>query len=92
MIDMDAWAAAGAGLLGTAAAAVNLGSLLRCHLRQRARVQLERERSARSIARTAGFAQMLHRPHTAVRMVERDIDGERVIEIGRRDRTNKEAA
>jgi hypothetical protein len=82
MIDINAWAASGAGLLGAAAAAVNVGALLRTHLRQRALVQLERERSARSIARTAGVAQMLHHPQARVRVVEKDSDGERLIEIG----------
>ena len=82
MIDMNAWVTAGVGLLGAAVTVVNARGLLRTHLRQRAQVQLERERSTRSIARTNGIAQMLDRPHVMVRMVERDSDGERLIEIG----------
>jgi len=92
MIDVYAWVAAGAGLLASAAAAVNVGRLLRAHLRQRARVQLERERSARSIARTTGLTRMLDRPHTTVRVVERDSDGERLIEIGRPGGPEEKAA
>lgn len=82
MIDMNVWVAAGTGLLGAAVAVLNGGRLLRAHLRHRARVQLERERSVRSLARTSGLAQLLHHPHTRVRVVERDRDGERLIEIG----------
>lgn len=92
MIDVDAWVAAGAGLLGTAAAAINASSLLRAYLRQRGQVQLERERSARSIARTAGLTRAVRQPHATVRMVERDSDGERLIEIGRPGRIEEEAA
>jgi hypothetical protein len=82
MIDINAWPAGGAGLLCATAAAVNLSVLLRTHLRHRALVRLERERSARSIARTAEVVRMLHHPHARVRVVERDSDGERLIEIG----------
>lgn len=82
MIDMNAWVAAGAGLLGAAAAALNGGRLLQIHLRHRARLQLERERSTRSIARTAGLSQLINHPYRRVRVVEHDYDGERLIEIG----------
>jgi hypothetical protein len=92
MIDITAWVAAGAGLLGTAAAAVKVDSLLRTYLRQRTYVQLERERSARSIVRAAGLTRILHQPRATVRMVERDVDGERLIEIGQPDRNEERAA
>jgi hypothetical protein len=82
MIDMNVWVAAGTGLLGVAVAALNGGRLLRTYLRNRAQVQLERERSTRSLARTTGLAQLLNHPYAKVRVVERDSDGERVIEIG----------
>lgn len=82
MIDINDWVAAGAGLLGTAVATVNGGHLLRTHLRNRVQVQLERERSTRSIARATGMAHLLHHPPARVRVVERDADGERLIEIG----------
>jgi hypothetical protein len=83
MMDFNAWVSAGAGLLGAGLATVNVVGLLRMCLQQRARLQLERERSARSAARANGFAQMVNRSHASVRFVERDDDGERLIEIGR---------
>lgn len=92
MIDIDAWVVAGAGLLTTVATAANLGRLLQATLRQRAKVELERERSARSIARTAGLTRMLRQPHATVRVVERDSDGERLIEIGLPARVEEEKA
>jgi hypothetical protein len=76
MIDVAGWATAAAGAIGMA------GGLLRLHLKQRERV--ERERSARSAARMSGIARIVHHPHARVRVVERDGDGERVIEIGGR--------
>ncbi|MCA2218434.1 hypothetical protein [Jidongwangia harbinensis] len=92
MIDINAWLAAGAGLVGAAVTAVNLGGLLRTHLRQRVRVQLERERSARCIARAAGMAELVNNPRARIRMVERDDDGERLIEIGEPARSGEAAA
>ncbi|MFI7544215.1 hypothetical protein [Actinoplanes sp. NPDC049599] len=92
MIDMNEWVAAGAGLLGTAVAALNGGRLLRTHLRHRTQVQLERERSTRSIARTTRLAQVFNHPHARVRVVERDGDGERLIEIGAPAATGETAA
>lgn len=91
MIDIGAWGAVLAGLAGTVAARVNVGRLIRTHLRQRTQVELERERSARVIARTAELAQVLRCLRGPVRMVERDSDGERLIEIGQAARTEKVA-
>ncbi|MEU8233990.1 hypothetical protein AB0C12_30765 [Actinoplanes sp. NPDC048967] len=82
MIDMNEWVAAGTGLLGAAVTVLNGGRLLGTHLRHRAQVKLERERSTRSLARTTGLTHLLNHPHARVRVVERDSDGERLIEIG----------
>lgn len=92
VIDFNAGVTAAAGLLGAALAAVNVAGLLRLHLRQRARLRVERERSARHLARTTGFVQMVDHAHTPVRFVERDADGERLIEIGRRAGSDEMAA
>ena len=81
MIDITAWAATGAGLLGAALATLNGRGLFRIYLRHRAQVQRERARSDRCAARVAGIADMLGHPQVRVRMVERDMDGERLIEI-----------
>jgi hypothetical protein len=77
MIDMDGWVAAGAGLLAAAA------GIWRTQLRQRTRVQMERERSARSIARSAELVRIVQLTQGAVRVVEQDRDGRRLVEIGR---------
>ena len=82
MIDIYTWLAAGTGLLGAAAASINMGRLLRAQLRHRALVQQERERTTRSIARTTGLAHLFRHPPARIRIIERDDDGERLIEIG----------
>jgi hypothetical protein len=85
MIDVAGWVAAAAGSAGVIASTIKVGGLLRIHLRQRARTRLEQERSARSAARMSGIASIAHHPHARVRVVERDGDGERMIEIGGHD-------
>jgi len=81
MIEIEAWAVAAGGLFVTVAGAVNLGGLLRARLRERARVELERERSARNLARIAGLAPLVRQSRATVRLVEQDDDGRRLVEI-----------
>jgi hypothetical protein len=76
MGDIEAWVAAAAGLLASAAGAINLRGLLRAQLRQRARVQLERERSERLL-------HLVRQARGTVRVEESDGDGHRVVEIER---------
>jgi len=81
MIEIETWAAAGAGLL----TAINLGGLLRVVVRQRARTRLERERSA-------ALVKIVRATPGKVRMVERDGDGHRIIDVDRRGDAEREAA
>ena len=90
MGEIAGWAATGAGLVMTAAASMNVGRLLRTYLRQRALVLLERERSARSAARTAGLVRLAD--YGPVRLLEQDSDGRRFIEVGRPAVDRREAA
>lgn len=76
MIEIEAWVAAGAGLLTAGAGAVNLGGLLRELLRQRARIQVARERSE-------ALVNLAREAPGRVRVVERDGDGHRTIDLDR---------
>lgn len=78
MSEIEALAAAGVGLLATIVGAVRVG------VRIRGRVQLERERAARSIAWSAALERMVRHSRRLVRVIEEDGDGRRVVEIGRR--------
>lgn len=82
MMDIGGWPLAGGGLLGVAVAAVHLGHFWRTYLAYRMRLQVERERSARAKARTAGLVRIVGDGRVPVRMHERDWDGRRVIECG----------
>jgi hypothetical protein len=82
MIEIGGWPLAGGGLLAVTMAAVHLGRLWRAHLAYRMRLQVERERSVRAKARTAGLIRLAADGRVPVRMHERDCDGRRVIELG----------
>jgi len=92
MIEIETWVAMGAGLLTAGAGAVNLGGLLRAFLRQRARLRLERERSARSAVRSAALVNLVRATQGKVRVVERDGDGHRTIDVDRSGNAGREAA
>ncbi|GAA1026446.1 hypothetical protein GCM10009557_04190 [Virgisporangium ochraceum] len=85
MIEIGALGAAGAGLAG-------IGGLAWWYLWQRARIRIEREGSARNIARTRGLTRMACERYITVRLVERDIDGERLVEINLPGHTGERAA
>jgi hypothetical protein len=91
MINVGDWATTGAGLLGAALLGINVGRLLRVYVKQRARVQVERERSARSLAHTESLVRLARARRRPIRVRERDGDGRRVIESGPAER-RKEAA
>src|SRR5262245_55726268 len=79
------WAAPGAGGLAVVAALINMVGLVRLHLRNRHAIAMERERSARIRARSALLAETTLGSRT-LRVVERDADGERTVEVGRSGR------
>jgi len=59
---------------------IGAGGLVSAWMRHRARLDLERERSARLAARVAGLSDLARRAGT-VRIDERDQDGHRVVEL-----------
>ncbi len=81
MIDLGDWLAVAAALATVSAAGVGAGRLLRVHLAQRTLLQVERQRSKRSARRTEGLIRLAGDRRATVRVVERDTDGFRMIEI-----------
>lgn len=81
MNDITGWLSSSAGVATLVTLAYVTG-LVRLHVHMRHRLQIERERSARSRARTAGLTEAMLGCRS-LRLVERDGDGERTIEIGR---------
>jgi hypothetical protein len=73
----------GAMILAIAAAAI--AGLVRAYIAHRTRLHAEREASARVAARATGWMGLAERHHGAVRIVERDRDGHREVEFGRRE-------
>jgi hypothetical protein len=70
-------------LLSAAVAVVGglgLSGLVRAWIRHRTRLQVERERSARAVARATGLARLARR-HETVLIDEKDQDGHRVVEM-----------
>ena len=92
MIYVGEWAATGAGLLGAVLVGMNVGRLLRVYVKERARVQVERERSARILARTESLVRLTDEHRGPIRVRERDRDGCRRIESGALARHRGEAA
>jgi hypothetical protein len=65
-----------------------LGALIglaRAYIAHRTVLHAEREASARSKARATGLVGLAERHRGAVRIVERDRDGHREVELGRRE-------
>jgi hypothetical protein len=59
---------------------LGLTGLVHAWIRHRTRLQVERERSTRAIARAAGLARLARR-HETVLIDEKDQDGHRVVEM-----------
>jgi hypothetical protein len=59
---------------------LGLSGLVRAWIRHRTRLQVERERSARAVARATGLARIARR-HETVLIDEKDQDGHRVVEM-----------
>ncbi|MFF5075759.1 hypothetical protein ACFY36_01825 [Actinoplanes sp. NPDC000266] len=59
---------------------LGLSGLVRAWIRHRTRLQVERERSARAVARATGLARIAKR-HGMVLIDERDQDGHRVVRM-----------
>lgn len=86
MIDMIGWQATGGMIV--AAVVIHVAFLARAHI---GHLAVERERSARARARATVLAQMVTAARFAVRMSERDHDGQRVVEVGAPTRRHREA-
>lgn len=59
---------------------LGLNGLVRAWIRHRTRLQVERERSTRAVARAAGLARIARR-HETVLIDEKDQDGHRVVQM-----------
>lgn len=69
-----------------------VAGLVRACVAYRARIQEEREVTTRTTARVAWLARLAEADHDVVRIVERDRDGHREVELGGRGLANPEAA
>ncbi len=75
----------GYGAVGLAAAFAGAAAgLIRAYIVHRTRMQGEREASARTASRMTGLMGLAGARHDAVRIVECDRDGQRVVEFGAR--------
>lgn len=71
---------------------LGLNGLVRAWIRHRTRLQVERERSARAVARATGLARITRR-HETVLIDEKDQDGHRVVQMrGQAPGSREEAA
>jgi hypothetical protein len=73
----------GAALVLTLAGAVV--GLLRVYIAHSTRLRVEREASARAVARGTVLVGLAGTHHDAIRIVESDRDGHREVELGRRE-------
>jgi hypothetical protein len=81
-------------LLSAIVAAVGglgLSGLVRAWIRHRTRLHVERERSARAVARATGLARIAKR-HETILIDEKDQDGHRVVEMRGPGRGSREEA
>jgi len=88
MIDVGGWAATATGLAAALAAGISVDRMVRLYLSQRTVLQLERQRSKRQALRTDSVVRLAADRRMAVRIVESDDDGSRMIEV--EDRTSRE--
>ncbi|MDI5941102.1 MULTISPECIES: hypothetical protein [unclassified Micromonospora] len=69
-----------------------LAGLVRACVAYRARIQQERELTTRTTARVTWLTRLAEADHDVVRIVERDRDGHREVELSGRGGPNSEAA
>ncbi|MFI7433237.1 hypothetical protein [Micromonospora haikouensis] len=69
-----------------------LAGLVRACVAYRARIQQEREVTTRTTARVTWLTRIAEADHDVVRIVERDRDGHREVELGGRGLPNSGAA
>ncbi|GAB3056248.1 hypothetical protein [Micromonospora schwarzwaldensis] len=69
----------------TVAVAGVVGGLVRAWVAYRARLHEEREATTRTTARVTWLIRLAEADHDLVRIVERDRDGHREVELGGRD-------
>jgi len=68
------------------AVAGTTAGLVRTYIAHRTRLCEEREASTRAAARATGLVGLAEAGHDIVRIVERDRDGQREVELGGRDK------
>ncbi|MDG4803764.1 hypothetical protein [Micromonospora sp. WMMD980] len=73
-----------AALAVAVAVAGVVGGLVRGYVAHRARIQEEREATTRTAARVTWLIRLAEADHDLVRIVERDRDGHREVELGGR--------
>lgn len=76
--------------VATAVAGVIAG-LVRAYVAYRARINEEREATTRTTARVTWLIRLAEADHDVVRIVERDRDGHREVELGGRSASKPEA-
>lgn len=64
--------------------AATTAGLVRAYVAHRTQLHQEREASTRAAARVTGLIRLAEANHDAVRIVERDLDGHREVELGGR--------
>ncbi|MEU1602503.1 hypothetical protein [Micromonospora matsumotoense] len=69
-------------MAATLAVAGTAAGLIRAYVAHRTRLQEEREASTRTAARMTGLIRLAATGHDVVRIVERDRDGHREVELG----------
>jgi hypothetical protein len=89
MDEVGGWLAAAAAVL---AVGVGADRLLRAYLAQRTLLQLERQRAKREAKQRKGLVRLVGDRGATVRIIERDADGFRMIEVEDPERIDRRAA
>ena len=90
MIDVGGWLALAAAV--AVAMVAGADRLLRAYLAQRTLLKLERQRAKREAGRRKGLVRLVDGRRATVRIVERDADGFRMIEVENPERIDRRAA
>lgn len=92
MIDVEGWLALAAAVAVAVAMVAGADRLLRAYLAQRTLLKLERQRAKRESGRRKGLVRLVGGRRATVRIVERDADGFRMIEVENPERIDRRAA
>jgi hypothetical protein len=92
MIDFEGWPTTAAGLIAALAAGIRTDRLLRLYVRNRMATNSEQRRRAHSALQTKSLVRLAGRRLTTIRVIERNADGYRSIEINGSDRPDRRTA